>query len=119
MPEPAPGDPLDVLRERLERTQDAVKRLADETAAGARERVPPRGWAAPGPDREGPGELAALVALLDSARGLVPRELQQQFAELVRELLLLVRALIDFYLDRAGRARPGDAQVEVEDIPID
>ena len=61
-------------------------------------------------------ELQALVALLEVVRGLIPRELAEQLSELVRELLLLVRALIDWYLDRLElrRKRP----VEVEDIPI-
>jgi hypothetical protein len=49
-------------------------------------------------------------------RALIPRELADQLTELVRELLLLARALIDWYLERLElrRKRP----VEVEDIPI-
>ena len=61
-------------------------------------------------------ELAALVGLLEVLRGLIPRELADQLTDLVRELLLLARALIDWYLERLElrRRRP----VEVEDIPI-
>ena len=135
-----PGDdPLDTLRDRIRSTQDAVERLADEAAHAAREAAaggpgPPPGEAEPGrphgdrPPRNGyavPGaggadqstrELQALVGLLEVVRGLIPRELADQLTDLVRELLLLVRALIDWYLDRLElrRKRP----VEVEDIPI-
>jgi hypothetical protein len=126
-------DPLDALRERIRRTQDAVERLADEAAqsapaggdppdGGAGEaagRPPPHGYATPGSaerDRTATREAQAFVALLDVVRGLLPSELQHQVAELLRELLLLLRALIDWYLERldARRKRP----VEVEDIPI-
>jgi hypothetical protein len=127
-------DPLEALRERIRRTQDAVERLADEAAQAApdpevpgdtpgepdeRRRIPPNGYATTGSaegQRTASREAEAVVALLDLVRGLVPNELQHQLTELVRELLLLVRALIDWYLDRleARRRRP----VEVEDIPI-
>lgn len=135
-----PGDdPLETLRHRIRSTQDAVERLADEASHAAREAAaagsepssgerdprrprggrPPRsGFAVPG---DGAGdqstrELQALVALVDVVRGLIPRELADQLTELVRELLLLVRALIDWYLDRLELRRK--TPVEVEDIPI-
>jgi hypothetical protein len=125
---PAAGDPLDALRDRIRRTQDAVERLADEAAKAAPElgrerdqagRPPRNGFATAGSadgDRTAGRETEAVVALLDLIRGLVPRELQHQLTELVRELLLLVRALIDWSLERleARRKQP----VEVEDIPI-
>jgi hypothetical protein len=130
-----PGDdPLDTLRDRLRSTQDAVERLADEAANAAREasaagpqgppgegnpgRPPRNGYAVPGGGAtdQSTRELQALVGLLDVVRGLIPRELADQLTDLVRELLLLVRALIDWYLERLElRRRP---QVEVEDIPI-
>ena len=106
--EGAPGDdPLDALRYRIRSTQDAVERLADEAGNAAREAA-----AADQSTRE----LQALVALLEVVRGLIPRELAEQLTELVRELLLLVRALIDWYLDRLELRRKHP--VEVEDIPI-
>jgi hypothetical protein len=46
----------------------------------------------------------------------VPRELQDQLNSLVRELLLAVRALIDWYLEQLDAPA---AEPEVEDIPID
>jgi hypothetical protein len=46
----------------------------------------------------------------------VPLELQEQMNALQRELLLTIRALIDWYLERLeGSRRP----TVVEDIPID
>jgi hypothetical protein len=138
--EGTPGDdPLDTLRHRIRSTQDAVERLADEAAHAAREaaaaggehpagesgpreagggRPPRNGYAVPGgaaADRS-TRELQALVALLEVVRGLIPRELADQLTELVRELLLLARALIDWYLDRLELRRK--TPVEVEDIPI-
>jgi hypothetical protein len=113
-----PEDPLGELRERLARTQEAAERLA-EAATGARRRPPPAGWQAPGAEGgSGPGssELRALATLAEALRGLVPADLQEQIGALVRELLLAVRALIDYLVDRLERRR--SAPVEVEDIPI-
>jgi hypothetical protein len=67
---------------------------------------PPRGF----PD------LSPLIALVDAMRRVVPPELQEQWGALQRELLLTVRALIDWYLERLeGSQRP----TVVEDIPIE
>jgi hypothetical protein len=74
-----------------------------------REQQPPQ-W------RPGLPDVSAVFALLDALRRVIPPELQEQFAALQRELLLTVRALIDWYLERLdARTRP----VQVEDIPID
>lgn len=69
---------------------------------------PPR--AALGPD------LAPLLLLLEAARAGLPRELSAQLTALLRELLLTLRALIDWYLERLERPDSGPA---VEDIPIE
>ena len=74
----------------------------------------PAGGAGPGP-RQGP-DLRPFVAMLDGLRGMVPREVQGQFNALLRELLLTLRALIDWYLERLD-GRPSERRVE--DIPID
>jgi hypothetical protein len=126
-------DPLRVeplvadLRERLRETTEAARKLAGEARSeSARgERPPPRGWEAPrseGP--RPPADIADLVLLAEQtgvllaevARGMVPAELRQQFLDALRELLVAVRALIDWYLERLGRERT--EAVEVEDIPI-
>ena len=38
-------------------------------------------------------------------RRAVPRELQEQFTALIREVLLTLRSLIDWYLERLDRPR--------------
>ncbi len=82
--------------------------------------VPPAGWQRPGsdgdPERRGSGELDLLLAVLASLRDRIPPELQHRLSEAVREVLLAVRALIDWYLERAERHRAEPAQVQ--DIPI-
>ncbi len=71
---------------------------------------------APPPPRSRGFDLAALFVLLDAVRRAVPDQLERQLTALIREFLLTLRALIDWYLERldGGRREP-----EVEDIPID
>ena len=71
----------------------------------------------PGEDREPrPPDPAALFVMLDGMRRMAPRELEDQVTNLIRELLLTLRSLIDWYLERLD-SRPPEPQVE--DIPID
>ncbi len=142
---PAGEDVLRNLEARLDRASDAAERLLAEAtaraaaaAASARgpdpnaqgadsppgsspgpgsSEPPPAGWQTPENGSAGTGrELELLLGLLTSMRDLVPPELQQRLAEALRELLLAVRALIDWYLDRVERRRA--APSEVQDIPI-
>ena len=91
--------------------------------------APPRGgdpweeWIGAGAARPGNGhvpprmpDLAPLFALVDALRRLVPPELQDQISALQRELLLTIRALIDWYLERLEGGQRAPA---VEDIPIE
>ena len=125
---PAGGpDPLDALSEGIRSAQRAAERLLEEAEAnpgapapgagpdpGA---TPPGGWASPDTGDERAAELRAVAALLELARSIVPSEMRAQLVELVREVLLLARAVIDWYLERLElRRRP---PVQVEDIPID
>jgi hypothetical protein len=71
---------------------------------------------APPPPRGAGPDLAPLFAIAEALRRGLPRELQAQFTSLLREVLLTLRALIDWYLERLDRA---DRAPEVEDIPID
>lgn len=90
-------------------------------------------WEAPYADSDDPGaippprfgadplraprlDFRPLFMLLDAVRRGLPRELEQQFTALIREILMTLRALIDWYLERLER-RP--AEPRVEDIPID
>jgi len=127
-------DPLAALSERLRSAQDTADRLVREATeaaqratmaggdpagdppGGAGRRPPPRGYATPGAEPGGGVDVQALAALLELGRALLPPELRRQIAELIREILLLVRAIVDWYLERVDERRK--APVEVEDIPI-
>ena len=121
-PDEAPREPsheaLRRLEERLDRASDAAERLiaeaAAESAARAAGRPPNSGWQEDDSADTANSELLAQV--IRSLRELIPPELQRRLAEALRELLLALRALIDWYLERAERRRA--APVEVQDIPI-
>ena len=71
----------------------------------------------PPPPRGASGlDPSALFVLLDGLRRVVPRDLEGQLTNLIREFLLTLRSLIDWYLERLDRPARGP---EVEDIPID
>jgi hypothetical protein len=87
---------------------------------------PPPGWeswagwseagvGAPPNDPRVP-DLSALIALVDGLRRAVPPELREQFVSLQRELLLTVRAFVDWYLERLDAPA---RETHVEDIPIE
>jgi hypothetical protein len=63
-----------------------------------------------------PPDPAALFQMLDGIRRMAPRELDDQLTNLIREFLLTLRSLIDWYLERLDR-KP--AEPTIEDIPID
>lgn len=126
-------DPTDDLRASIDAAHAAAERLVQEAAERARRAeeasreqtrdVPPRGWEGPRSESETTGvtpDLAVIMDLLESVRGAVPDELSVQLAEALRELLLALRALIDWYVERlegiATRAPASDK--DVEDIPI-
>ncbi len=119
--DPGAPDPLESLRAQLEATEEATARLARETAESARRAqaggVPPGGWEVPRSGREATSELQQLVDVFDRLRSMLPEDIQRQLSDLMRQLLLLVRSLIDWWLSRLDRGDPG-REVEVEDIPI-
>ena len=59
----------------------------------------------PPPPHGGSPDPAALFVLLDGLRRVAPRELDDQVTKLIREFLLTLRALIDWYLERLDRPR--------------
>jgi hypothetical protein len=63
-----------------------------------------------------PVDPTALFAMLDGIRSVAPRELEGQVNNLIREFLLTLRSLIDWYLERLDQPR---REPEVEDIPIE
>lgn len=100
---------------------DAANAVAEDADSGdhanGSPQPPPAGWQTP--EEEPPPfapELDPLVALLQAMRGLIPAELQQRLIAALRELLLAMRALIDWYLERMDHRR--EQRVEVQDIPI-
>jgi hypothetical protein len=118
--EPTP-EVLRRLEERLDQASEKAQRLvveAAEAALRAAPRPPAAGWQAPGSE-EVPGagdSLAALIGAARALRDLVPPELQRRLTDALRELLLAVRALIDWYVERLERR--DQAPDEVQDIPI-
>ncbi|HEX2414387.1 MAG TPA: hypothetical protein VHJ37_04140 [Thermoleophilaceae bacterium] len=70
----------------------------------------------PPPPHGQPLDLTSLFVLLDGLRRAAPRELEAQVTNLIREFLLTLRSLIDWYLERLDRPR---REPEVEDIPIE
>jgi hypothetical protein len=140
LPTPDPGSPEEALRrleQRLDRASEVAERLIAQAAVeaaraaagsvgaggsvgGAGESAgatpPPAGWQTAEDSRESTSELDPLVALVQAMRDLVPPDLQRRLIAAVRELLMALRALIDWYLERLdGRREQG---VEVQDIPI-
>lgn len=109
-----PEDPLEILRGHLRSAQEAAQQLLSET-----EGTPPRGWEPLDADeaRQTAGELHSLSELLGSLRELLPEDLRVELAELIRQLVAVLRALLDVLLSRVRSAGhpPG---AEVQDIPI-
>jgi hypothetical protein len=63
-----------------------------------------------------PGEIDLLLHALGALRDRIPPELQHRLGEALREVLLALRALIDWYLERSERQRSEPS--EIQDIPI-
>jgi hypothetical protein len=99
---------------------------ADEPYAGGGPSEEPRqseDWGArygaatppPPPPRSSP-DFSGFFLLLDGLRRAAPAELQEGLRSFIREGLLTLRSLIDWYLDRLDRP---PRKPDVEDIPID
>jgi hypothetical protein len=115
-------DPPEALRhieERLSQASAAAERLMAEAARG-RNRPPPAGWQSPPDERERQrsGELELLLGGARLLGELVPSEVVERLAAALRELLLALRALIDFYLERLERTHE-EPSGSVQDIPIE
>jgi hypothetical protein len=84
---------------------------------------PPSGWRQPRPDDRSDrdrwldsDELELLLTVLAGIRDRIPPDLRRRLADAVRELLMALRAVIDWYLERSDR--PAHTSADVEDIPI-
>lgn len=115
MSEAAAQDGLAELRERLRATAAAAERLVDEAAT---QRT--AGADVPRAADEANHELRALVSLVELLRDLLPAELREELARVVRQILLLVRAVIDWWVARleSGEDVAPPEPVRVEDIPL-
>jgi hypothetical protein len=126
LPEPD-RDVLGQVRAHLDDAHAAADRLVREAQRQAEDApdasaadVPPRGWATePGSGARPPlADLQAIVGLIDVLRRSVPAEITRQLAEALRDLLLALRALIDWYLEKLDGGE-GETEPAVEDIPLD
>ena len=105
------------LEQRLSSASDAAERLIAEAARGGVRKPPPAGWQAPPADERRGGELESLIGVVYALRDRIPPDVLERLAAAMKELLLAIRALIDWYLERLERRR-AVAPTEVEDIPI-
>ncbi|HET9738943.1 MAG TPA: hypothetical protein VFP78_12575 [Solirubrobacteraceae bacterium] len=112
----ADPDELRAQYEQAERLVREAHRAAEEAAA---RNVPPRGWSVPGeePRENAFPDLAQLTALLESLRGAVPPELARQLADALRDLLIAIRAVLDWYIARLEPAERREP--DVQDIPVE
>jgi hypothetical protein len=120
-PSRATPEALQALRERLEATQEAAQRLAEDAVReGGGKRPPPAGWDVPDSAEKANDEIDALIAVIGSIRDLLPPELRAQLAEIVRQILVFVRAVLDWWIERVERESGGrdGSRDDVEDIPI-
>ena len=105
---------MDAVREAERLVREATERA--QQIAGD---VPPRGYEETRRDANAPPfpDLSALAGLVELARGSLPPDLQRQLQQALRELLIALRAVLDYSIDRLepGREPPPAA---VEDIPI-
>jgi ESX secretion-associated protein EspI len=98
-PPPGPGDPT------------------GGATGGTPPNPPPAGWqSAEDGARSSTPELDPFVALVQAVRDLIPPDLQERLIAALREVLMALRALIDWYLERLDRRR--EHGIEVQDIPI-
>ena len=100
--------------EAAERLVREAQARAEEAARAAARAIPPNGWSAPG--GQSPPDVRALFGLLDAARGAIPPELLRQLADALRELLIAIRAVLDYSIERLEHTQA--TPPPVEDIPI-
>jgi hypothetical protein len=113
-----PRDTLRRLEQRLSSASDAAERLIAEAARmGQPGKPPPTGWQARPEEQRGGDSLEVVIHAIHSVRELIPPDVLERLAAALKELLLAIRALIDWYLERIDRRRASEP-AEVEEIPI-
>lgn len=119
-------DPFAELRARIQDAKDAAERLHRETdgaRSAAASGVPLRGWATPEDRQARADDVHALAELISALRELVPEEFLVNLNDLIRQLLLLARAIIVWAIERmtpepAAPAASAPSGPDVEDIPV-
>lgn len=98
----------------------AAEQLAGEVSDARRRESagekPPPGMGDGGEREALRDDVAAMAQLVQSLVDLVPDDLREQVYEILRQILLLLRALIDWLVDRLPQVRGAD--LVVEDIPL-
>jgi hypothetical protein len=112
-----PDDPIDAVREAERLVREATERA--QRIAGD---VPPRGYGEQRGSADPPTpppfpDLSALTGLVELARSSLPPDLQRQLQQALRELLIALRAVLDYSIDRLEPG-PEPPSATVEDIPI-
>ena len=89
--------------------QERAERAANE----ATREVPPNGWAAAGaPPAPLPGPRRADRARRRAARA-APAELARQLADALRELLIAIRAVLDYTIEQLDRPPASEREVGI------
>jgi hypothetical protein len=113
MPESQP-DPLELLRAHLRDAQAAAQRLVREATE-----TPASGWEPLDAAQavQAAEEAHSLGELLRSLRELLPEDVLAELLRLVRQLLAVLRALLDVLISRLNHPK-SVAGGEIQDIPI-
>jgi hypothetical protein len=108
----------DALREQYAEAERLMREAEQAARAAGAGSVPPRGWSVPGEDRSPPAfDLGQITALVESLRGVVPPDLARQLADALRDLLIALRAVLDWYIARLEPPEPPSD--DVQDIPVE
>src|SRR5689334_9386521 len=101
--------------EAAERLVREAHARAEQAARAAASAIPSNGWSSGDPPPA--QDFSALFTLLDAAKGVIPPELLRQLADALRELLIAIRAVLDYSIERLDQTR--QTPPAVEDIPIE
>lgn len=119
--QPQQGPLPEEIEQRLREVRESAAKLVNRGKNIALPSRPPsQGWQSEsdsqGSEENGEEEFESLNQFLQMLRGLVPNELNEQFIAALRELLIALRALIDWYLQRLEQT--AEEEPRVVNIPI-